>query len=455
MKKSILYAAALLLASAGFSSCDDNWQRPPVMVPEATMEANTTILELKEVFSDPNTRDFATVVGTKENGDHYIIKGRITTSDVTGNIYNKLFIEDETSAICASIYVSKLYESYRYGQEVVVDVTGLYIGNYGYLLQIGGAPTGTYANPGRMSEELWTAAAEVNGLADPSLVEAETVTIPELNTIKSNPSELMAWTGRYIKLENVKFKTPGETMANAGTSNNSRTLEDAEGNTIALNNSGYASWASELCPDGYGDVYAILSYYNGNYQLLLSDMDGLVGFTPYQEPEPVDPSTIAVGSFDIGFTPESSTFPEYWTTAFGASAKSGWYIRTFDNNAYINATGYNNGSAPFDLWLISQPIDASKMTDKTLEFDTQVAGYGSTTTVLEVYIMDSPDYTTAKTIKLDPTLAEATASGYSSWVNSGKVSLAEATGIFYIGWRYAATADANYATWCVDNISVK
>ena len=57
--------------------------------------------------------------------------------------------------------------------------------------------------------------------------------------------------------------------------------------------------------------------------------------------------------------------------------------------------------------------------------------------------------------KLDPVLAEAPADGYSSWKASGSINLASVKGKFYIGWRYTATTDANYATWCVDNIKVQ
>jgi hypothetical protein len=45
------------------------------------------------------------------------------------------------------------------------------------------------------------------------------------------------------------------------------------------------------------------------------------------------------------------------------------------------------------------------------------------------------------------------ASGYSPWVNSGKIDLsAWAGGKYYIGFRYTATQDVTYATWCLDNV---
>jgi hypothetical protein len=52
MKKSLLYIATLLAGVVGFTSCDDNFEQAPIedFIPKATLEANTTLRELKEAF---------------------------------------------------------------------------------------------------------------------------------------------------------------------------------------------------------------------------------------------------------------------------------------------------------------------------------------------------------------------------------------------------------------------
>ena len=70
-------------------------------------------------------------------------------------------------------------------------------------------------------------------------------------------------------------------------------------------------------------------------------------------------------------------------------------------------------------------------------------------------MLDNYDPAKAKATELQATFATAPASGYSSWVSSGTIDLSAQKGKFYIAWQYAATTDANYATWCVDNIVVK
>lgn len=454
MKKSILYSAALLVAATGFVSCDDNFEQAPfeLFVPHATMKPNTTIEELKAAF-DQDVNFYATEVGTKENGEHYIVKGRIVSSDEAGNIFKKIAIQDETGGAIFSINASKLYETYRYGQELVVDVTGLWYGNYGAGIQIGSKPTSgdpATSAPDRMAESIWTAHAQTDGLANVDKIHIYELSVAEALDIRADRSQMLQWQGRLVRITDVRFETPGTPLAVANQTNNTSYIVGTDGKRMALNTSGYSTFGSSTkAPKGTGNVLAVLTNYTSGWQLQLNDLAGLEGFTPWSdEPEPeIDP----VGAFTADF--EAGVLPEGWTSTTVEGSKD-WYFTSFNNNFYAAMTGYK-GTAPFDAWLISQPIDASLMTAKTLSFETQVNGYGSTTTKLEVFILDNVDPSKAKLTPLTCTLATAPASGYSSWANSGEVSLAAAKGKFYIGWRYTATTDANYATWCVDNITVK
>lgn len=161
------------------------------------------------------------------------------------------------------------------------------------------------------------------------------------------------------------------------------------------------------------------------------------------------PSTDPVTSLDETF--EGGSLPANWSQVQVAGNKA-WYVTSYQNNHYVAMTGYK-GTAPFDQWLLTPAIDMSKVTDKTFTFETQVNGYGSTTTNLEVYVLTSKDVNGSKT-KLNPTLAEAPASGYSQWAASGNIDLSAQNGVIYIGFRYEDATDANYATWCVDNVKL-
>ena len=211
MKKTLLYIALAVASAAGFASCDDDFERPPITRPgdAEQIEANITLLELKEAFYNASASNYATEIGTNADGEHYIVRGRIVSNDESGNVYKSLVIEDGTSGMAFSVNISKLYQYYKFGQEVAVDVTGLYIGAYGNNMQIGAAPT-TNDYPSRIEEEDFKAVAIVQSDPEPDKVVPYEVTLDELSTLKQNPSELLAWQNRLIVLKDMRFEKPGQ-----------------------------------------------------------------------------------------------------------------------------------------------------------------------------------------------------------------------------------------------------
>jgi hypothetical protein len=142
MKKSIYFAAVALLA-AFFSSCEE-WDpvftgkyEDPGTYQAVTKTPNTTIAELKALY---------TKTGQPVKIDRDIlIGGRVISEDRSGNIYRSLYIQDETGAIEIKLGKSGLYNDYKPGQWVYVDCSGLSIGNYRGMLQLGFQdPTGEY-----------------------------------------------------------------------------------------------------------------------------------------------------------------------------------------------------------------------------------------------------------------------------------------------------------------------
>ncbi len=606
MKKSLIYIYTALLALAGsvsLSSCDDDFERPPMVVPTAKRHANTTIAELKTKFYTGES-NYATLVEKRDDGTDYIIKGRVISSDQAGNFFKQLVIEDETGAIQVNIDSYDLYKSYQYGQEIVIDVTGLYVGAYGKLMQIGSTPNNNY--PGRIASDLATKQIEVNGLAEPEKIVAGEYTIAALNDLISNQEEFLAKQCRLVSIKDVTFKDAGKATLADKDKNTSRTISDGTGDMIVYT-SGYSDFYDYYCPEGKGTIVGILSFFNRSWQIRLigvsedenvaDTMRGLIGYelskapgtggdTPTPTPTPGDagtkekPYTVAnvqagatgtgvwvkgyivgwidgktladgakfnadgvtvssnvmladaadaattakiipvqlpsgeirkavnlqdnpanykkevllkgnlvayfgvpglkevsaavidgkeypmggddqpsgdvVTSLDENFD-ASTDIPAGWFQKQAAGNKA-WYVRNFNENNYITMSGYN-GTAPFDQWLLSPAIDMDKVSDKTLTFDTQVNGYGATTTTLKVYIVTDPANLATAT-ELKATFATAPAAGadgktkYSEWVKSGNVDLAKYKGKVYIAFRYQASKDANYATWCVDNVKL-
>ncbi len=294
MKKALSYLAAIALGmSSMLSSCSDDYEQPPVYSPVSDLEANTTIADLKAAYWDAGSESYAKIVGNLNEvtgklldaSKHVIVKGRVTTSDLPGNIYQSIVIEDETGAITVSTAATKLYQKYAMGQEALIDVTGLAIGKYRGLMQIG-ASNATGSETTRMTEEALVAHMQANGLPDSKAIPPTVVTIEELNAAKTSAEGLMYWQSRLITIEDVSFVEAGMPFAD-GTTTTNRYIVDSNKQRIYLRNSGRCDFSGDILPGGTGSVTAILSYYGTDWQLLLVSPAYLAGFEPVAEPEPL------------------------------------------------------------------------------------------------------------------------------------------------------------------------
>lgn len=284
-------APVLIAAAALLTGCQAEIDAPGIKVPAATMQANTTIAELKSAFADYTT---VGQIGTKPDGSHYIIKGRAVSSDATGNIYQALYIQDQTSAILFSIDRASLYNIYPVGQEVLVDVTGLWIGQYGNLIEIGDYyKSGSKPQPGRMLYPRFKAHSELNGLPNTNFkyvrYEAgnETPLYPEANPyciickIPDLPAagsvERRNLDCQLVEFHNVHFEKGGKDIfAPYQESNVKRVLVDQQGNTVNLNNSGYSSFWADTLPEGEGTVRGLLTTYNNDWQLTIRSTEDIL-----------------------------------------------------------------------------------------------------------------------------------------------------------------------------------
>lgn len=268
----------LTFMAVGMVGCQDEFDAPGLQIPEATMTPNATILEVKTKYWSDET-NYIDTIGLNENGERIIIAGRVVSSDMTGNIYKNLVIQDETAALTLSINQSGLYNQYRVGQEIVLDVTGMYIGKYSGLQQLGfpDYAEGYGWQATFMPYEFFQMHSELNGLPEPSKVDTLVATIGSLPT---NPEGLRKWQSQLIRLNNVHFDGGGTlSYTDAHKENANRTLIDEEGNTITVRNSGYATFWSQKLPEGNGDVVGILSYFGSSgWQILLRSTNDCMNF---------------------------------------------------------------------------------------------------------------------------------------------------------------------------------
>lgn len=371
MKKIFFYSIALLMGAMGLISCDNDFELPPMVVPEAPagMEANISIADLKEAYWKDD-RNYCDEIGkNEETGEDYIIEGRVVSSDASGNIYKNFIIEDESGALTISVNMKDIYKSYKFGQKVLVRATGMHIGKYNGLQQLGApewyAAGNTYETT-FMEEGVLTAHAFQNGLPDPAKVDTAMVTIPELQTIKNNHAELLRWTSRLIRVNNVRWEDAGKEFA--GSANANRNLIDENGNRLLVRNSAYSDFSYDILPSGYGDVVGILSFYGTDFQMVLIDANGLIGFdgttTPDKPEQPDQPDQPVEGQGDGTVESPFLVSQVIGGTAVGNEVwVEGYIVGWVDGQVYTSGANFNaNATSQTNLMIAASAdeTDASK-----------------------------------------------------------------------------------------------
>lgn len=293
--------AAIAAGGAALGSCQDSYDAPELNVPVATLQPNTTISEFKRAFGD----EIAVRIPYKEEDSKtpYILHGRVVSSDASGNIYKSLVIQDETAAIALSINQSSMYTDYRLGQEVVLDATGLWAGQYASYVQIGAL--GEYnGNPqlGFMPYDLFREHSQLNGLPDQDFkyirygAEAPAdkpyctiISLADLLSIPSYGAPYLDMMSRLVEIPNVSFVDAGQTPPATFSTyqeTTDRYITDASNNQLNVRCSGYSSFYNEPLPEGSGTVRGILSRYNGSWQLLLRGMEDVIFSSEGSKSEP-------------------------------------------------------------------------------------------------------------------------------------------------------------------------
>lgn len=387
---------------------------------------------------DSSTAALKTVADVKKlfTGSNYLIpdniyiKGKVTANDETGNLYRYIYIEDATGGIRININkANTIYQDYRFkvGKNLIVKLKDLYIGKYNGEFQIGTLSGSTLG---------FIAEADIYKYLFDSNEPATSVTATE----KTIPQLTSDDVGKWIKIKNVQFIDTE--LGNTYSGN--RTLIDCTGNKIILRTNSQASFSSAMIDNGKGDIYAILSIYNGVYQLIIpkqvnSDLDGVRcdGTLPVYE-------TI----FSDAFASLSN-----WT-AVNVSGTQVWATTTFGNPA-PSAIMDGKGSANED-WLVSKKITIpSTYKEVFFSFETDGRNAGS---LLEVYITDNytGSVSTTSWTKTNPAL-DTDLANFAGFVNSGKVDISSFKGKdIVVAFKYTSTSTSvPSTTWEVDNFAVK
>lgn len=282
MMKSVKYIQMIMMAlvmGLGLTSCmDDDWKTPsgdtPAYGNNTLQEKNViSIDELKTKYGI--TKDM--INDTVRIDDGIQIKGVVTGNDAEGNIYNEIALQDETGGILVCIAQGGLCGQIQVGQEILIDLGGLYIGAYRSQPQIGVPYTSTSASgaksvyPSRIARAEWQTRFKLIGKPDATKLVAKEF---DYESLKGNETELYKYAGCLVKATGVGFaKADGKTTyapKSEGASTgygvmrafkNMTTGKDYTTNEFGVRTSCYSDFAAEKLPEGKLTVTGILTCY--------------------------------------------------------------------------------------------------------------------------------------------------------------------------------------------------
>lgn len=444
MKKIKFIALAFLALTLG-SCMGDGYADPDLTdkVPAAPWGNNS--LREKNVISIADLKtQFATIInsdnGYKQIEKDMMIKAVVTGNDVSGNIYNQVSVQDASGAIIIAINGSGLSGYLPVGQEILVNLKGLYIGSYKKLPQIGGVNTKLSDGSlgmGKIERAIWN---EHFKILNPGEADASTVVPEEFDLTKLTDAAYMdANVGKLMTLKKVKFASANGTNVWApDDTNTSLELIDAEtgkkisSSNLVVRNSGYSKFANEVVPQGVFDITGIFTRYNNTWQIVLRNTDDLKSVVLAYISEPFDASQ---GNFTIDNIKLADGVEFVWKWASAAYG--------------MKASGYVNGSKQeLQSRLKSPAIDLISAKSAKLMFD-QAINYASDIKQ-ECKVQISTD---------GKTWTDLDVQGYpagNSWdFVSSTADLTKYCGkTIYIGFLYSSTP-TGAPTWEVKNFAVK
>lgn len=368
-----------LIASLALFACERDYDAPLLTEPEYTgPSANITISELRTQTAAA-TEDTPVIISQDQ-----VLKAVITGNDESGNIFKKIYLQDETGAIEMEVDQSSVYNYYPVGQTVYVDLNGLSISVYGDEQQLGHPQGYLYRTPWEDFEKH----VSKDGWANPE--NAKPLVIDDISTINTNPD---AYKFKLIQFTGVTFQNGGTGIFAPESGYGEENITDSHGNTLMIRTSNYASFAGNKLPTGKGNVTGILGRFRGTWQLTLrtaSDVSDFTGSseeggnegeeqTPSEETKTIFEETFATSQGD--FIIDNKILPE--------GSNYVWQFDSYNNSGYMKASAYVGGAKVSESWLISPSIDLSNTTNATLTFEHTHKFAGTPSNELTLWITEA------------------------------------------------------------------
>lgn len=439
-----LFISILFIAVA----CVKRYDTPPA---DLNFETGTivNISQVKALYDDELQKEWFERTPVEITED-WAITGLVIGSDKKdGNLYKEGYIEDASSGLLLK------FEStggFYLGDSVIINVKGLYLGDYGDFIQLGGIPYTDASGSLRVSgfnKDKQMIKVSVGNPSHPTLT-----TIPEI--------ESGDFLGRLVKLNDVQFsggdigKTYADPLSDPPQSMN-RYLEDCASNSIIVRSSGYSTFAGDPLPEGNGTITGIVTKFGDDLQIIIRDIDE-VDMTGERCAQVLGTLGTPVETISEDFE-SFSDYDDIEVTGWqNLIAKGGryWIAQEFDENIYMQASGYQSGVDEMETWVITQPVTISSQ--KVLTFRSAMAYWEHDPGNDPFELLFSTDYdgtnlATASWTHLTTNLADESQSNY-AWVASGDINLPVQAGMSgVIAFKYSGS-NSESTSFIIDDVVV-
>lgn len=261
----------------------DGWKTPESL--DANLYGNPNIKETNLVTIAQLKSTFSTEVSTeglyKQITEPMQIKAVVTANDIQGNMYNEIAVQDETGAIFIGIAQGGVFGYLPEGTEILVELNGLYIGNYRKSPTIG---TPYKDKKGinvvsRMPRALWNEHFTYTG-------QKKTIT-PE---VFSTSWDINTDAGKLCTIKNVSIKKGGYYNNDTDQYNDDypfvkdkstyshpdystswyfNELPDGQTGGVQIYTSNYADFAAMKLPTGKMNLTGVIKRYRDQWELIL------------------------------------------------------------------------------------------------------------------------------------------------------------------------------------------
>ena len=448
---------------------DNEYEVPPSATQvEPNVTVNSSIQAMKSTLDQHFESEGESKMTMDEDSD-LVFSGYVVSSDLAGNFFESIVLQDSPSNPTAGIEVlidkSSLFESYELGRKVYIKMAGLSIS---YEDGEDNNPSDTSA-PGRYTIGVDNGAFSLDEIPQFSYLES-VLRSTEKAEITATPISSSSFAeehiNTFIQLSDVQFiKTEiGKTFAGESTDefDGFRTVVSCtEESTAVLQTSTFADFKSYVLPEGVGTLNAVLAKdFRADFFVLITNSPTDIDFSNSQRCDPVvlecDGNTSTANTiFDENFEGifnSSDITSAGWTNINVSGGNELYESNSFSGDRYLKISAFGTGENPMETWLVSPAINLDGSTEEELSFE--ISSNFESGTVLSALITENytGDVSTTEWTQLNVAIPIGDG-GFGSFEQL-KTNISCLNGDVHVAFKYNGSAGSAETRYHIDDVKV-